>query len=169
MRIINKYKINERSKIVNNRSLEPVFKCFISKLIQLVSFKRFFQCTLLQWTLSIYPHSTQVALGTVFTKHTQHRRQSSSWVVDGLNLIIHSVLFTKGWHTFKVHSDFVRDENQKKHVFSGRTTKGEGGGLGGLKTPEIFFCHKNKSKKRSREGERGILTLLVGPLLVCHP
>ena len=37
-------------------------------IIQLISYKRFLECTLIQWRLSIYPQCTQVAEGTFFMK-----------------------------------------------------------------------------------------------------
>ena len=36
--------------------------------VQVISYKRFLECTLIQWRLSIYPYCTQVADGTFFMK-----------------------------------------------------------------------------------------------------
>ena len=38
------------------------------RYIQLISYKRFLECTHIQWRLSIYPKCTQVAEGTFFMK-----------------------------------------------------------------------------------------------------
>ena len=41
---------------------------FLTPKLQLISYKRYLECTLIQWRLSIYPWCTQVAAGTFFMK-----------------------------------------------------------------------------------------------------
>ena len=45
-----------------------VFQTILIFQIQLISYKRFLECTLIQWRLSIYPYCTQVAEATFFMK-----------------------------------------------------------------------------------------------------
>ena len=50
----------------NSRYLHSIWKA--ASLLQLISYKRYFEWTLVQWRLSIYPQCTQVAEGTFFMK-----------------------------------------------------------------------------------------------------
>ena len=43
-------------------------KQVLCNFIQIISYKRYLKCTLVQWRLSIYPLCTQVAVGTFFMK-----------------------------------------------------------------------------------------------------
>ena len=45
-----------------------VFSIMSTRLLQLISYKRFLECTLIKWRLSIYPLCTQVPDGTFFMK-----------------------------------------------------------------------------------------------------
>ena len=51
---------------------------YIKHLIQLISYKRYLECTLIQWILSIYPQCTQVAEGTFFMKSPVAGKQKTS-------------------------------------------------------------------------------------------
>ena len=64
-----------------NSYMEPIIQSFlyyeniINIHIQLISNKRFLECTLIQSRLSIYPQCTQVAQGTFFMKSPVFKRQ----------------------------------------------------------------------------------------------
>ena len=58
------YKKADQTKV--KQELQKVWKFPIE--IQLISYIRYLECTLIQWRLSIYPYCTQVAEGTFFMK-----------------------------------------------------------------------------------------------------
>ena len=101
--------------------------------IQLISYKWFLECTLIQWRLYgyIYPQCTQVAEGTFFNKKQLGLKKSIFGPKClGLFLVTHNHVYYCKMRTLASRMPRHPSRNSDQFVHNEKPGKGRGGGMG---------------------------------------